>query len=630
MPFFSRMKAVLSRIGAKLNRIAEAIRKVFVTVAVFGAIIGFGIGISLGLSQGRGKVEPKSVLVLAPEGELVEEKAGGRDAILGQVTGGGGKGVLLRDWVEALEKAAKDERIDRAILLLDDFDGAGLPTLREAAAAIETFKASGKPIIAWGAMYDQRRYYLASHASKVYVHPMGGVLIEGMGRQRNYYRDALARLGVQPNLIRVGQFKSAGETFANNAPSKAALEADKYLIDGIWTLYMQGIEKARKLPEGHVMKSIDALPAALTAVKGNTSQLALDWKWVDEVKTYEEIRQMLVKEVGEDKDAKTFKQTSLAAYVKDVRKRVKGEHVAVIVASGEIGDGDASPGSIGGKSTSRLIREVAADKDVKAIVLRVDSPGGSAYGSELIRHQLELARAAGKPVVVSMGDLAASGGYWISMSADRVIADAATITGSIGVFGLLPTAEGAMAKLSIGTGGYRSTWLAGGYDWRQPLDPRMRELVQQGINHIYDDFIGRTATARKLDVKAVDDIAQGRVWTGQQALDRKLIDQVGSLKDALAAAREIAKVDASLPVRYRTAKPSSPLAAILEALNARVSTWLGGAVDEAVDRNATLSALKIADPVARDVAGDLLWLREMISARKPYGSVVHCLCEPGL
>lgn len=630
MPVFSRIKAVLSRTGSKLSRIAETIRKVFVTVAVFAAIIGFGIGISFGLSQGKGKVEPKSVLVLAPEGEMVEEKAGGRDAILGQVTGDGGKGVLLRDWVEALEKAAKDERIDRAILLLDDFAGAGLPTLREAAAAIETFKASGKPIIAWGAMYDQRRYYLASHASKVYVHPMGGVLIEGMGRQRNYYRDALARLGVQPNLIRVGQFKSAGETFANNAPSKEALEADKYLIDGIWSLYMQGIEKARKLPEGHVMKSIDALPAALTAVKGSTSQLALDWKWVDEVKTYEEVRQMLMKEVGEDKDAKTFKQTSLGTYVKDVRKRVKGEHVAVIVASGEIGDGDASPGSIGGKSTSRLIREVAADKDVKAIVLRVDSPGGSAYGSELIRHQLELARAAGKPVVASMGDLAASGGYWISMSADRVIADPATITGSIGVFGLLPTADGAMAKLSIGTGGYRSTWLAGAYDWRQPLDPRMRELVQQGINHIYDDFIGRTATARKLDVKSVDGIAQGRVWTGQQALDRKLIDQVGSLKDAFAAAREIAKVDAALPVRYRTAKPSSPLAAILEALNARVSTWLGGAVDEAVDRNATLAALKIADPVASDVTGDLVWLREMISARKPYGAVVHCLCESGL
>lgn len=630
MSFFAKTKALLSRIGSKLSRIAETIRKVFITVAVFGAVAGFSIGIYIGLSQGKAKVEPKSVLVLAPEGEMVEEKVGGRSAALDQVTGGGGKGVLLRDWVEALEKAAKDERIDRAILLLDDFEGAGLATLREAAAAIETFKASGKPIIAWGAMYDQRRYYLASHASKVYVHPMGGVLIEGLGRQRNYYRDALARLGVQPNLIRVGQFKSAGEVYANNAPSKEALEADKFLIDGIWSLYMQGIEKARKLPEGHVTKSIEALPGALAAVKGSPSKLALEWKWADEVKTYEEVRQMLMKEVGEDKDGKTFKQTSLATYVKDVRKRVKGEHVAVIVASGEIGDGDAPSGSIGGKSTSRLIREVAADKNVKAIVLRVDSPGGSAYGSELIRHQLELARAAGKPVVVSMGDLAASGGYWIAMSADRVIADPATITGSIGVFGLLPTADGAMAKLSIGTGGYRSTWLAGGYDWRQPLDPRVREMVQQGINHIYDDFIGRAAEARKLETKALDQVAQGRVWTGQQALERKLIDQVGSLKDAIAAAREIAKGDASLPVRYRTVKPSTPLAAVLDMLNAKVSAWVGGAVEEAVDRDATLAALRVVDPVAREVAGDLVWLREMVSARKPYGAVVHCLCESGL
>jgi protease-4 len=619
------------RFFAKLSRIAEGIRKVFITVAVFGGVAAFSFGIYMGVSQSRGKVEPKSVLVLAPQGEMADELSKSPTSLVSELAGaGGGKGVLLRDWVEALEKAAKDERIERAILLLDDFDGAGLATLREAAAAIETFKASGKPIIAWGAMYDQRRYYLASHASKVYVHPMGEVLIEGVGRQGKHYRDALKRLGVEPNLIKGGAFKSAGEVYANNAPSKEALEADKYLLDAVWGVYMQGIERARKLPEGHITKSIEALPGALTAVKGNISQLALDWKFADEVKTFEDIRKTLMTEVGEDKDGKTFRQTSMDAYVKNVRERVKGEHVAVIVASGEIGDGDAPSGKIGGKSTSRLIRDVVADKNVKAIVLRVDSPGGSAYGSELIRHQLEVARAAGKPVVVSMGDLAASGGYWISMSSDRVIADPATITGSIGVFGLLPSADGAMAKLSIGTGGYKTTWLAGGYDFRQPLDPRVRELVQQGINHIYAEFIGKTATARKLDVAAVDGIAQGRVWTGQQALDRKLVDQVGSLKDAIAAARELAKADAALPFRYRTAKPSSPLAAVLEMLRGQIAAWVGASVADAAQESASLAGLRLTDPVTREVASDLLWLRALVEGRKPYDAVAHCLCEPAL
>jgi protease-4 len=579
-------------------------------------------------------LEDHTVLVLDLKGVLVEESPGGlKDQVLGEMQGTATETTRLRDLAKALELAAQDKRIDRVLLKLDDFQGGGLVSLREAASAIEKFKSSGKPVIAWSSMYDQRQYYLASQANQVVVHPMGGVFIEGFGRSRNYYKDALDKLGVKANLIRVGQYKSAGEPFILNAPSADALKAEAHVYDALWTLYTQAVEKARRLPKGSIAENIGKLPDAFVNVKGNAGQLALDWKWVDQLQTFESLRETLMKEVGNDEDIHSFRQVNWKDYLQSEIKKVKGDHIAVVVAQGEIGDGRAPAGKVGGLSTSELIRKATEDKEVKAIVLRVNSPGGAVYGSELIRDQLQIARDKGKPVVVSMGDLAASGGYWISMASDWVIADPATITGSIGVFAMLPTGEGLMSKIGVNTGGYKTTWLAGAYDPRSSLDPRLQALVQASIENIYADFIGKVSSTRKLDVAKVDELAQGRIWTGAQAEQHKLVDRLGGFSDAIEEARQrVAKLEGQseatakdMPFKYVGPKKSP-----FEKLAQKFIGQLGwtGSEQAGLSEWVQLTGLVGGDAVLLQSLGqDLSWLQNVIAKKQPFGAVAHCLCE---
>jgi len=491
------------------------------------------IAIVVAIIKGSPKIEEKTALVLDLKGPMVEQRAAGSpDRLLSGLQGGTSQ-TQLRDVLAVLEAAAKDAKIERVVLILDEFDGGGLASLREVAGALERFKASGKQVVAWGGNYDQRSYYLAAHASEVYLHPMGTIILEGYGRYRNYYKDALDRLGIQANIIRVGTYKSFGETYALNAPSKAALDADAYLYNDLWTTYTSGVEKARKLPAGAINKSIEALPQSLLAVNGSAAKLALADKAVDGLKTRDEFRELMIQRGAKDDESKSYRRVSFETYLNTIKPQRSGDGVAIVVAEGEISDGIAPAGRIGGRSTAELIRKARDDEKVKAIVLRVNSPGGSAFGSELIRRELELSRSAGKPVVVSMGSVAASGGYWISMAADEVIADPATITGSIGVVAMLPTAEKAMEKLSVNTGGVTTTWLGGAYDPRRGLDPRFAQMVQSVIGNIYSDFTTKAAIARKTTPDKINEVGQGRVWTGNQAKERGLIDRTGSLGDAL-------------------------------------------------------------------------------------------------
>ncbi|PVE41940.1 signal peptide peptidase SppA [Limnohabitans planktonicus] len=591
-------------------------------------VLAYGMGMVWFLYLAdRVAIADHTVLVLDLKGALVEESAGGlRDKVLGELQGESTDSVRLRDLQRALALAAKDPRIDRVLLKLDGFKGGGMASLREAAGAIEMFKTSGKPVMAWSAAYDQRQYYLAAHASQVAVHPMGTVFIEGFGRQRNYYKEALDKLGIEANLIRVGQYKSAGEPFVLSQPSAQALKAEAHVYDALWKLYTQGIEQARKLPPGSVVQHIDSLPGALQAVQGNAGQLVKDWKWVDQLQTFESLRQTLMDTVGKDEDGKTFRQVGFKEYLRTQYKPVKGEHIAVIVAQGEIGNGRAPAGKIGGLSTSDLIRTATEDEDVKAIVLRVNSPGGSAFASELIRDQLRMARDKGKPVLVSMGDVAASGGYWIAMSADQVWADASTITGSIGVFAMLPTGEGLMRKLGVNTGGYRTTWLAGAYDPRKALDPRVQALVQSSVEHIYADFIGKAAQARKLDVAQVDALAQGRIWTGAQAQAHGLVDRVGSFNDAVEAARELvgksAGANSPLPIRYWGPQVSK-LQSWVQRYWVQAAAHLGWNVGPS--EFAPITGLPGAVNAA--VAEDFIWLKALLDQAQPFAAAAHCLCQ---
>ncbi len=563
----------------------------------------------------------KTALVLDLRGDLVEQHSGTvRDTLVQNVQGESRRSVQLRDVLNVLDAAARDPNISSIVLILDQLDNAGLASLHEVGLALERFKASGKKVVAWSGNYDQRQYLLASHASEVYLHPMGMVSITGFGQYRNYYKDALDKVGVTVNLMRVGTYKSFAEPFIGNAPSDASKEADAYLYGALWTTYTAQVEKNRKLAAGAVSRGIEELPQLLEATGGDMAKLALNTKLVDALKTRDELRDLMVSRGARDAEGISFRQVGFDEYLARNRPALIGDGIGVVVAQGEISDGEAGPGKIGGLSTAHLVRKAREDSSIKAIVLRVDSPGGSPYGSELVRRELELARKAGKPVVVSMGNVAASGGYWISMAADEVIADASTITGSIGVFAILPTAEKVADKLGIHTDGVTTTWLADAYNPLRPLDPRFKQVIQSSVNHIYSDFTNRAAQARKTTPAKIDESGQGRVWTGTQAKERNLVDTVGGFTDALKSAAKRAKLTGDYRVAYieRETTPAE-----------RLLGMFGVSAAQAFTIQVKLGLLPTGLPSAAvaDVTRDLGWLAEVGPGRKPFSAITHCLCE---
>ncbi|BDT60034.1 protease [Massilia varians] len=609
--------SALRRAFGMLWRAVDVSRRTFMNLLFLLFVI---IVISIMTSGGVKPIGEKTALVLELKGDLVEQyQSSLEDTVLDSIGGDSKRSVRLRDLLRVLDAAAKDKNIGTVVLLLDQLDGGGLAQLREVGAALDRVKAAGKKVVAWGGTYDQKRYLIASHADEVYVHPMGMVLIEGFGARRNYYRDALDKLGVTVNLIKVGTYKSFAEPYIANGPSDAAREADSFLYNALWQDYTAQVEKNRKLAAGSVARWIETLPQQMEAAEGSAAQVALRAKLVDGIKTRDEIRDMLAKRGAWDQRIKSFRQVGYHDYLARHEVRPFGDAVGVITASGNITEGTSGPGVVGGVTTANLIRQAREDDQVKAVVLRVDSPGGSAYGSELIRRELELTRAAGKPVVVSMGSVAASGGYWISMAADEVIADPATITGSIGVFTILPTAEKVSDKLGIHTEGVTTTWLADAYNPLRPIDPRFSALVQSSINHVYSEFTTKAAQARKTTPAKIDEVGQGRVWTGAQAKERGLVDRLGGYRDALASAAKRAKLGED----YRVAYIERPVSRIERFLN-----MMGASTAQAVNIQVKLGLMEAAlpaGPVAQ-VAQDMAFLKDVADGRKPFAAVTHCLC----
>ncbi len=578
------------------------------------------------LRGGTPALQPKTALVLDLSGRISEQHAGSsRDLAIKKLRGQDDGQTQLRDVLAVLDAAAKDPAISHALLLTDDLAGAGLPTLREVAAAINRFKAAGKPVIAWASGYDQRSYYLAAHASEVWLHPMGGIVVEGYGGWRSYYKDLLDRVGISANVLRAGKFKSANETFAANGPSPETLESEGALYKALWGRWTADVEQARKQPAGSVMQAIDSLPASLKEAGGDGALWALKRKWVDALKTRDEMRAAFV-ERGAKQD-NTFRQVHASEYLARIKPQTTGDVVGVVVAEGGIGDGRAGPGRIGGISTGELIRQARENDKVKAIVLRVNSPGGSAFGSELIRRELELTRKAGKPVVVSMGDLAASGGYWISLAADELIADPATVTGSIGVVAMLPTAQGLTDKLGVHTAGSATTWLAGAYDIRRGIEPRFREMVQASIDHTYRDFTTKAAAARKTTPDKIVAVAQGRVWAGQDALAQGLVDRLGSLGDALKAAATRAKLAEGWRVEYLETPPGR-LDRWLQRFGLAELSGLWAPQDASSSLAGLLGpALGLPAPTAEGLVREWAWLSDLGDRRAAFAPAAHCLCS---
>jgi protease-4 len=622
-------KAILSPLGRLLGgtwRLLDATRRALLNLLLL-ALLG-GLAWAL-LKPSEPRLQDKTALVLDLRGALVEQRTSlkVRDQLLGLAGDQDSEQTQLRDVIAVLDAAAKDKQISHALLMLDGLSGGGLsslPMLREVALALERFKASGKPVYAWGSDFDQHKYFLAAHATEVWLHPMGSVLIEGFGRHRSYYKELFDKIGVSANVIRAGKYKNAAETYAATGPSPETLESEGLLWGTLWTSYTQGVEKARKLPAGSIATTIDSLPASLVALQGDPARWALERKWVDALKTRDELRALLIDKGAKSEEHKTFRQVAFAEYLRGIKPRRDGDAVGVVVAQGGIVDGKAGPGTVGGLSTAELIRKAREDDKIKALVLRVDSPGGSAFGSELVRRELELTRKAGKPVVVSMGNLAASGGYWISMAADEIIADEATITGSIGVVGLLPTAEAALDKLGVRTGGTTTTWLAGAYDPRRPLEPRFAQLVQSVVDGVYRDFTTLVANARKSTPEKIHELAQGRVWAGKDAHARGLVDRLGSYGDALAKAAQLGKLDAQARVEYIESAPGK-LQRLLQNLGLDselewTTTASGGRLQS------LLMGAGVAPALTRSLSEDLGWLTEVAERRKPFATAAHCLC----
>lgn len=499
------------------------------------------------------EVKNDTVLVLDLEGELQEEtqvQTALSSSVLGQIPG-----TSLRDVLQVLDTAAKDPRIDGVLLKLDGVDKAGLASLSEVGLALDRFKSSGKPVWAWGTNFSQEQYAIAAHANEIYVHPMGQVIIKGLSSSRLYYGDLLKSLGVTIHVFKAGDFKSYPESFTERTPSRQWIESERYWLTDAWRHLSSAIENARGLMPGSVNQFINTLPERIEQTHGNMAQTALNASLIDGVKTYDEMISHMETRLGRNQP-KDINLMSYLDYVPNVPVNISSRNVAVVIAEGEIRDGQSEPGIIGAETLVEMLEAIEEDPSISAVVLRLNSPGGSAVASELIRHALVQLRQKGKPVVVSMSDVAASGGYWISAGATEIIASETTLTGSIGVFGLAPTFENSLSLAKIGQGRVSTNWLAGADKPTQTMDSRLARILNSTVERTYDDFCNIVGQARKLNATQVQAVAQGRVWTGAQALERKLVDRVGSFDDALARARELGKLPAGSGVIYYGTQPS--------------------------------------------------------------------------
>lgn len=447
----------------------------------------------------------------------------------------------LFDVVDSIRKAKDDKSITGMVLQLNDFAGADQPSLLYIGKALREFRDSGKPIFAIGDSYNQMQYYLASYATKVYLSPQGAVDLHGFATNNLYYMSLLKMLKVTTNIFRVGTYKSAVEPLIRDDISPAAREADSRWVGGLWQSYLATIAANRQLTPQQTFPGAAGVLSGLQAAGGDTARYALDSKLVDELASRTVIENQLVKTFGWDKQANDFNAISIYDYQPKTAEE-QGSKIAVIFANGAILDGPQTPGSVGGDTTASELRQARLDPAVKAVILRVNSPGGSVSASEVIRSELAAVRAAGKPVVVSMGGMAASGGYWISTPADYIIASPSTLTGSIGIFGIINTYEQTLDSIGVHTDGVTTSPLAD-IAVTKALPAEFSQMMQLNIENGYKNFIDLVAKARKMTPQQVDQIAQGHVWLGSDAKVNRLIDQLGDFDDAVKKAAELAKLE---------------------------------------------------------------------------------------
>lgn len=520
----------------------DGVRKILhLLLLVLVFLIFFGA-----LSDAPPILPKKAALIIQPAGPLVEQLDGNPyDRAISELLGGASPQTLVQDVIDALAFAKDDDRITAVHLELSALRGGGLSKLSRIGAAIEDFKESGKPVVASADYFSQTSYYLAAFADELYMHPEGMVFIQGYGAYRSYYKEVIDKLRVDWNVFRVGTHKSYAEPYTRMDMSPEERESMTQLLDQLWSMYQADVEKARGMEAGTLDDFVQNLAERAAAVGGDIAIAARDAGLVDQLLDRVELRTLLKEYAGEDaEDSTNYASVYAGDYLAQLRlldgKDIRDENIAVVVAAGDILNGTQPAGAVGGESTAVLLRTALSDESVKGVVLRVDSPGGSVFASEVIAQEIRALQAAGKPVVASMGSIAASGGYWISAVSDKIVASPATITGSIGVVGMFPTYQRTLQAVGVATDGVGTTPWAGQLRPDREMSDAMKQIFQLMINDTYDDFITGVAEVRSMEKEAVDQVAQGQVWTGQDALENGLIDQLGSYEDAVELAAELA------------------------------------------------------------------------------------------
>ncbi|OLB15086.1 MAG: signal peptide peptidase SppA [Gammaproteobacteria bacterium 13_2_20CM_66_19] len=594
----------------------DALRKVLhlvLLLVIFAIVVG-------ALRGAVPRIPSKAALLVAPQGELVEQLSGAPvERALQEARGEGHAETLLWDLTDSIHAAASDTRIPVLALDLEKFEGATQVTLEELANALREFRASGKKVIAYGTEFTQERYYLAAQADEVYLDPMGFVLLTGYDRYPTYLKGALDKLGVDINVFRVGAFKSAVEPFTRTGMSAEDREESRSYLNALWSSYQEAVTRARKLPSDALTQYVGSFAKSVPAAGGDAAQVALRAKLVTGVKSRLETEQRLIELVGRDDTSGSFKSVSASDYVRYARAEKKARaagkpRVGVIVAAGNILDGDQPPGTVGGESTARLIREARLDKDVKAVVLRVDSPGGSVLASEQIYRELLALHAAGKPLVVSMSGYAASGGYYIAAPADEIWASPATLTGSIGIFAIVPTVDKTLGKVGVSVDGVGTTPLSGQLRIDRPLGEEVRAFLQSQISRGYDEFVARVARGRNKTREQIDAIAQGRVWAGSDAHRVGLVDHIGSFSDAVKAAARRAKLT-DYAADFIEPELTWAQQLVLQLRDTARVSFLAGPDERALSQLA-----RRFDPVTREVA-------KLSRFSAPNRLYAYCFCE---
>ncbi len=546
------VRSALMGFFALVWRILEGVRKVLHLILLL-VIFGF---ILAALHTSIPIVPRSAALVIAPEGELVEQLSSDplRRAV-GQASGGPAPETLLKDVIDAIGAAKNDSRIKLIALNLGNLSTSGLSKLQEIGAALRDFRSAGKRVVVAADSLDQTQYYLAAQAGEVYLDPMGLVYVDGFSYYRMFLKEAIDKLGIDVNIFRAGTFKSFTDQFSRSDMAPSEREESSVWLEALWNAYQQDVTRARSLPANALNEYVSEAPAALAAVNGDAAKLALQRGLVTALKSRRQVADELKSIVGEDQDSHSFNSIGMTQYLAAVRsKRVlkskSDARVGIVVASGEILDGHQPPGMIGGESTADLLRQARYDNTVKAVVLRVDSPGGSMFASEQILREVQTLRKAGKPVVVSMSTYAASGGYYISVAANQIFASPTTLTGSIGVFSVVPTFQHTLERLGVKVDGLGTTPLAGDLRLDRNLGSAGRQILQSSVEHAYAEFLRRVGDGRKKSVEDVDKIAQGRVWAGVDAQRIGLVDHLGGLKDATDAAAKLAELGSDYGVDY--------------------------------------------------------------------------------